>query len=108
MRNSKKGKESGNVTGRSGIKVQDPAEAKKEMARAMMIDFNFEFNLGITGIVDRLGERIPFKNIDIESLTIDQKDDETNNCPEGVMKDSQYNYCYKNLLIETKEWYTTL
>jgi hypothetical protein len=24
------------------------------------------------------------------------------------MKDSDYNYCYKNLLIETKEWYTTL
>jgi hypothetical protein len=78
------------------------------MAQAIMIEANYELNQNINGIVDRLGERIPFKNIDIQNLQLDTKDDQTDNCPDGVMKDSDYNYCYKNLLIETKEWYTTL
>ena len=29
-------------------------------------------------------------------------------CPTGIMKDSEYVYCYQNLLIETKEWSTTM
>ena len=26
----------------------------------------------------------------------------------GIMEDVDYKYCYRNLLIETKEWYNTL
>ena len=34
--------------------------------------------------------------------------EEDRDCPAGTMKDQDYDYCYRNLLIETKEWYTTL
>ena len=29
-------------------------------------------------------------------------------CPIGIMKDSEYEYCYQNFLIESKEWCTTM
>ena len=74
-----------------------------------MIDANFELNQSIIGIIDRLEKGIPFKKITIDHLRLEKVDENKNdNCPKGIMHDMDYDYCYKNLLIETKEWYTTL
>jgi hypothetical protein len=75
----------------------------------MMLDANFELNQSVIGITERLEKGIPFKKIDIDNLRLDLKEgDKIDNCPPGIMNDIDYDYCYKNLLIETKEWYTTL
>ena len=75
----------------------------------MMLDANFELNQSVIGITERLEKGIPCKKIDIDNLRLDLKEgDKINNCPPGIMDDIDYDYCYKNLLIETKEWYTTL
>lgn len=74
-----------------------------------MIDANFEFNQSLIGICERLDKGIPFKKITIEHMGLDSKDEvKSDNCPPGIINDADYDYCYKNLLIEAKEWYTTL
>jgi hypothetical protein len=74
----------------------------------MLMEANIALNESVMGIVNRLEKGIPFQKIDIDNLQLDKKEIDTNNCPPGIMNDIDYNYCYKNLLIEAKEWYTTL
>ena len=69
----------------------------------MLMESNTIFNDKVKCIIERLENRIPFNNIDIDNLHLEKKpSDAETGCPEGVINDHDYDYCYKNLLIETK------
>ena len=65
-------------------------------------------------IAGSIESKIPFSKIDVELIEKTQSEFYPNknkdaaygdsNLPEGIIKDSEYRYCYQNLLIEANEW----
>ena len=108
---------------------------RRAKEQAMLVDVNFMFREGLKLLVDKLVNKVPFDKIEAEYMAKNKAEkteipgipprgdakaqglnDESarttqrskNNAFEGMMHDSDYVYCYQNLLVETNEWRQTM
>ena len=97
---------------------------KDQEENAMLADALYQFQKGLMSISEKLESRIPFQSLTIGKLGLNKDDPHRSSAtrgkkggdspstgeqmPLGLMADCDYNYCYKSLLIETKEWWTTI
>ena len=101
------------------------AQKKAKLLDKHVIDAELmRFTHSLTYVASKLENRIPFESFTIEKLGLEKsekggpidigKNSATNLLDSanlgdmgtfGLMEDIKYNYCYKSLLMETKEWW---